>query len=161
MQKAFCLGIVLSFLASTASAADTPFGANLNVVASIRLTKQSDLNFGDVIRPMTGSSYSTISPRDPGAAVFKASGEAMRPVRAYVTTPSITLVNTENANQVVKVSQFRVGGALTEDATGKGSGSFDSTGRLYNIRVGARAHITADTKIGTYAGQAVLRLVYQ
>lgn len=137
------------------------FHGHLNLLQSISLTNQKDLDFGDVMRPLSGSVQVTVSPDDPGAAVFRATGEPLRSVEASITTPTVVLANDSDTSDTIEVTDFTLGGSLQDQGNGSGTANFDPEGVINHMTVGGTAMVNSENQPGDYTGNATFRLVYQ
>lgn len=141
-----------------ALATDSSFSINADLLSNIVLTKSQDMTFPDQ-EIGTAQTY-VVSPTDTGAAVFTATGSASKNVTGSVTTASVSLTCTTAATcgtETITANTFTTGG----DMAANGDATFDGTGNLSNLRIGASEVVTATNKAGSYAGSATFRLVYK
>lgn len=152
------LGSILasSTLVSSVYAQDETFEASIKLVEAIAVTEVAALRFPEQIAGTAAAVV--VAPADSGAAQFNSTGDASRNIVASVVETSIEMVTGDGVGSAkrITVDNFTTGGAVAAD----GSGAFDGTGALNNIRVGGTANMEADDIAGDYVGTATFRLVY-
>jgi len=93
-----------------------------------------------------------VAVNDAGAATFSATGTAGRSAYVRVTNTTVNITNGGGGvNNRITIGSFQVNNMYPV---------FNSSGQINNIRVGARAQITATKNEGDYSGTATLRLTY-
>lgn len=155
-------GCALAAIASTSGYASRSgdygqinFNVALVLFSEIEVEKVTDLNFGDVM--INGAKNVVVSVNSDGVAKFRASGDRNARIIAAVVQKSIKIKSgTSGPNHEITVDNWSYGG----NVNGQGQGRFDVNGNLQNIRVGATAHILANTKYGNYNGSATMRVTY-
>lgn len=131
----------------------------------IEIIERSDLRFPTIISNSDNTNV-TVAPEDAGAAVFDARGEPYQVVRVTVkhSHTYMDIVqqsgSADSGGKRVELIHFSYGGSLTERGGG-GTGIFDASGNLTNIRIGATAKIPSPVIPGNYRGQIILRIIYQ
>ena len=119
------------------------------------ITERSALSFPSLPSNTTAINLVT-NPSDSDAAVFDANGTANQPITVTTKESFIWL---RSGNQKIMIQDFTFGGSVT-DIGGSGTGSFDISGNLTNIRVGATVVIPASPVPGSYTGILTFKLVY-
>ncbi|MEI6093212.1 MAG: DUF4402 domain-containing protein [bacterium] len=145
------LTIVISalLLSATATATDQSFSTNLKLYKPITITKTQDLLFPDTT--LTGTAFNiVVIPGGSGSANFNAQGGKNRTITKSVVESSINM-SAPGATGTIAVDTFALSGPT----------AFDSLGNATGIKVGATAHILANTEDGNYSGTSTLRVVYQ
>ena len=120
----------------------------------VTLEEKSSLRFPDIVLGVdTGNII--VNPDDSGAAVFDATGTPNQSVRVLV----LSAIDMVSGNYSIGVRNFTYGGTLRDDGQG-GTGTFNSRGYLYNMRIGGTATVGQHLIPGYYIGQLTLRVVY-
>ncbi len=133
----------------------TDFNVSLVLFSEIEVQKITDLNFGDIM--LNGAKDVVVGVNDDGVAKFRANGDRNAHIIAGVVQDHIVLKSrTSGPNHEITVDNWTYGG----NVNGKGQGKFDGSGNIQNIRVGATAHLTANTMYGNYSGSATMRVTY-
>ena len=143
-------------LVSAANATDESFNIGITLIAPIVITETNALSF---VETTAGSDQTvTTAPGDGIAATFTATGEASRAVTGSVVEPSVVLTTGAGVTtpEQMTIDTFTTGG----DMSGAGAASFDGSGDLSDLRVGATANVLTEDVPGVYAGSATFRLVY-
>jgi len=93
-----------------------------------------------------------VDPNDSFAAIFNASGAPNTNFTTSIIENSINIITGDgsDATKRINVSTFTFSG-LT---------SFDGTGNVNGIKVGATFHILSNNIPGDYSGTATLRIIY-
>lgn len=127
--------------------------------ATIAITEIQGLSFPAAVAGTTTTMVTAAT--DSTAAVFNATGDANTALTAtIVETGVIITTGTGSTNsQKISIDNWTFGGSLT-DGGGSGTGTFDATGALTNLRIGATANVESDDIAGDYTGTVTLRLVY-
>ena len=153
--------VFIAIVAASASfstfASDESFNASIQLLEPITITESQSLSFEPTLSKQAVNVVT--APSDTRAAVFSAQGTANESISASVVETSIVMSKDGtgiNANETITVDSFKYGGNLASD----GTGSFDSSGSLTNMRVGATAHVQSDDVSGDYIGTATLRVTY-
>lgn len=135
------------------SSASTSASALATVIASISISKNRDLVFGEAA---PGDSAKTVAPAESASAEFSVTGQ---PNKSYsISLPgNIDMVksggSSSNPDQVISVSSFA--------SNPSGSGNLGAGGSQ-TLNVGAsRAAIRATQETGSYAGSFTLTVTYQ
>ena len=122
---------------------------------SYPLSSQNIIKLTDLVFPVQVwglATTVTVAVNDAGAATFTATGIAGRTAFVRVTTNSVNITNGGGGvNNRITINNFTVNNQ---------NPVFNALGQINNIRVGARATITASKKEGEYSGSATLRLTY-
>ena len=121
------------------------------------ITVISDLQF-PATESAAGSQSIVVQPNDGGAAVFDAVGTANQTVDVIIAEKSIQI--TTSSGTKLRVDSFTYGGSLTPSGIGA-TGTFDASGNLNNMRVGASASVKNNQISGTYSGTLTLKVTYQ
>ena len=123
--------------------------------ASSSLFSQNVIKLTDLIFPVQIwglASTVTVGVNDAGAATFTATGTPGATAEIRVTKNSVNIDNgIAGNNNKIEIDAFTINNETPV---------FDVTGQITNIRVGARATITAVKNEGEYTGSAKLRLTY-
>lgn len=133
-------------------------GNHIQTDPTVAITEISGIVFPSVV-PKATSQTIILNPSDSGAAFFQATGNALAGVILEVIPKDIIL--RAQGSTKITVEQFSFGGSITPTGDGLGYGTFDSTGNLTNIRIGAQAIIPANPKFGAYTGDASLRIIHE
>jgi hypothetical protein len=144
-------------LVSAANATDESFNIGITLIAPIVITETNALSF---VETTAGSDQTvTTAPGDGIAATFTATGEANRAVTGSVVESSVVLTTGAGVTtaEQMTVDTFTTGGT---DMSGAGAATFDGSGDLSDLRVGATANVLTEDVPGVYAGSATFRLVY-
>ena len=141
--------------AGTVMATDEPFNATMTLLAPIVITETQGLTFPTVAAGST--TPQTVAPAAAAAAIFTATGSASTGVTASVVESSIEMVTGDGVGTTkrITVDNFVLGGNVTG-----GTGTFDGSGNLADMRVGATANPQSDDIAGAYSGTATFRLIY-
>ncbi|WP_050742541.1 DUF4402 domain-containing protein [Deferribacter desulfuricans] len=144
--KVLTLAMVMSVLATAAFAASATGTATLDVIQALTITKNQDLNLGQVVQgDATGA---TVATTDANAASFTVTGQANAALSVTVDS-SVTL--DDGSGNTINVS-------LTNDAT---SPALDATGS-YTFHVGgSTGPIASSQPVGTYTGTFNVTVDYQ
>ena len=155
LNKIAALALGLSVVGA-ANAADETFNIGIKLIAPIVITETNALSFVDTV---AGTTQDVVTgPADALAAQFSATGEPSRPVTGSVVESSVEVTTGDGVGSTKRmtIQDFTTGG----DMSGAGSASFDGSGDLSDLRVGATAKVESDDIPGDYAGTATFRLVY-
>lgn len=167
-------GLAMAAIASGAHAqasATSTTSASATIFRPITLTKNTDLRFGTIVRPTTGSDTVTIDATDgtralaSNSAVALTSGAHVSPGRATFTVAgeggqafSITVPASFNMTRTGGSETIAI--ALTASATsGTLSGALASSGSA-SFGVGGAMPVTSSTASGAYAGSFVTTVAY-
>lgn len=146
---------VVAVAAQSGQYGEASFNATLTLYAPIVVTKLHDLTFGEIVSGT--ASDNTIAPGSANAAQFSATGDVNADVTGAVQSSSITLTNgVSGPTGQITVDTFTYGGDLSSG----GAGSFDSSGDISDMRVGATAHVASNDTPGAYTGSATFRVTY-
>jgi hypothetical protein len=164
----------LGFAAALAAAAfcgaaqaqtSTSTTASLTVIEpALTVTKTSDLAFGSVVRPTSGSG--TISIDANSGNVSTGGGVAVASVGGPATRASYTIEGVPNRNiQVTLPSNFsmtRTGGTetLTVTLTSSMGGGQIGSGGSVNVHVGGQVVLSSSTVAGAYTGNFSMTVAY-
>jgi hypothetical protein len=154
-NKIAALSLTLG-LVSAANATDESFNIGITLIAPIVITETNALSF---VETTAGSDQTVITaPGDGIAATFTATGEASRAVTGSVVESSVVLTTGAGVTtpEQMTIDTFTTGG----DMSGAGATSFDGSGDLSDLRIGATANVLTEDVPGVYAGSATFRLVY-
>lgn len=146
------------FFSTQLMAEDTEtFLATMKLLAPIVITETQALSFADTVSGVNSTVVTAAA--DGAAATFTATGEPSRAVTGSVVEASIDMITNvgATAQEVIVVDTFTTGG----DLDGTGSGTFNASGALNNLQIGATANVSSDDIPGDYQGTATFRLVYQ
>ena len=138
-------------------ATDEAFNVTMSLITPIVITETQALSFANTSQ---GSAATVVTaPTDGTAAIFSATGAASTAVTGSVVEASITMTTGDGVGTTkqITVDTFATGG----DMDGAGAATFDGTGNLSNLRIGATANVEAEDIAGAYSGTATFRLVYQ
>ena len=148
-------GLSISMI-NSASAADESFNASMTLLAPITITETNALSFantesGQLVDVVTAALDST-------AAQFTSTGEPSTAVTGSVVETSIVMITGTGdvTTKQITVDTWSFGG----DMNGSGVATYDGSGDLSNLRVGATAHVEAEDIAGAYAGSATFRVTY-
>ncbi len=148
MKRLFVLISALTMSAGV-YATDQSFNATLKLYKPITISKVQDLAFPDTT--LTGSAIDiVVAPGDSGAATFNAEGGKNRNITKSVVESSIDM-SAPGVTGKIAVDNFILTGAT----------AFDGSGNANGLKVGATAHVLADSEDGDYSGTATYRVVYQ
>lgn len=150
MGQRFLRGVYLFFLCSL------PYPAHAVIV----ITEVQALSFMNIA---AGTSTTIVTaPGDTNAAVFNATGDVSAAVTVSIVenNVNITTGSGNGAQRKIPITAWTFGGSLT-DAGGSGTASFDASGILNNMRIGASATVDANNLAGDYSGTVTLRVVLQ
>jgi hypothetical protein len=167
-------GIILAAIAALAAAAfcgaaqaqtSTSTTASLTVIEpALTVTKTSDLVFGAVVRPTSGSG--TISIDANSGNVQTAGGVSVASVGGPATRASYTVEGVPNRNiQVTLPNNFsmtRTGGSETLTVTltsSMGGGQIPGSGSV-NVYVGGQVVLSSTTVAGAYTGNFSMTVAY-
>lgn len=140
-----------------AVATDEAFNVSMSLIAPIVITETQALSFASA---GAGSGSTVVTAATDGtAAIFTATGEASTAVTGSVVDANITMTTGDGVGTTkqITVDTFTTGG----DMDGSGSATFDGSGDLTNLRIGATANVEAEDIAGSYSGTTTFRLVYQ
>lgn len=152
MKKVF-IGFMI-FLTGKAIAATETFEATLELLAAINITEVQALAFPDTEAGTAGTLV--VAPADATAAVFSATGSASANIAV-----SVGDINMTDGTDNIPVATWVFGGNLVDGGDGNnGTGSFDGTGNIADMRVGATATLGGTEGAGSYAGTATFTVVY-
>ena len=143
-------------LSSAALAEDASFTLGMQLLAPIELTLNNSLSFAD-----TTSGQDTVistAPDNANAVIFSATGEPNRAVTGSVVESSVLMTTGTGttSDEQITVDSFQTGGTM--DASGQAT--FDGSGQLDDLRIGASAHVESEDVPGAYSGNATFRLTY-
>jgi hypothetical protein len=149
--------ITLASIATSAFATDEAFTSSMTLLAPIVITETSALTFANAVSGQASTVTSSASSAN--AAQFTATGEASTAVTGSIVEANITMTTGDGigSTKQITVDSFTTGG----DMDGSGAATFDGSGNLSNLRVGATANVLAEDIAGAYTGTATFRLVYQ
>ena len=138
-------------------ATDANFNISATIISNIAVTTAQNLSF-PVHEAVSSDTPVVVAPGDTTAAKFTATGEAGKNVTGSVTDSSITLTCSTGAcnGDTITVNGFSLGG----DMSSSGAATFNNSGQLNNLLVGATETLTNTDKPGDYSGSATFRLVY-
>ena len=143
-------------LINSASAADESFNASMTLLAPITITETNALSFantesGQLVDVTTAALDST-------AAQFTSTGEPSTAVTGSVVETNINMTTGtgDDSTKQIVVDTWTFGG----DMNGSGVATYDGSGDLSNLRVGATAHVEAEDIAGAYSGAATFRVTY-
>lgn len=140
--------LVLCLLGISALASDKSFDVTMKLLKPIAITKVQDLLFPDTT--LTGSAFTVVvATGDSGAASFTATGGKSRSIAKSIVETSIDM-SASGVTGKIAVDTFTLAGPT----------AFDSSGNITGLKVGATAHVLADSEDGDYSGTATLRVVY-
>jgi hypothetical protein len=142
------------FAGRTGNFGEEAFNASINLFRSIQIRKISDLSFGDVVA--LADKKVVVEAGDSGAAIFEAFGDKQAHVIGRVQEASIEMASVDRRGDTITVDSWAYGGSMDKN----GAATFDKDGDLYDLRVGAAAHVKSDNDAGRYVGQATFRLTY-
>ena len=126
------------------------------LILSVNLNAQSITLVSSMIFPVQTWGVGitvTLAANDAGAAVFNATGMIPgRTVTCSISSSSVNITTTggTGANYRIPISNYTISGCTAV---------VPATGVINNIRVGARATITASKAEGVYSGTNTFRLV--
>lgn len=143
-------------LVGNAVAVDKTFNIGLKLLAPIVISESKAMDFPDTVSGAASTLVTTAAGTD--AAILTATGEANRAATASVVETSVEITTGlgDDATKRITVDTFTLGG----DIGVGGAVTFDGTGNLSDMRVGATAHVESNDIAGDYAGTATFRLVY-
>ena len=138
-----------TFSATNALAVSDTFNATLVVKQAISLTKDKDLDFGEVLT--THNTDIVVAQADAGAAKFTINGENNAPVT--VTINDTDLVHTDGTNKIAATFDFNASPTLS--GTGAAELLIGGTAKVADA-------VTANNFIaGTYQASVNVDVVYQ
>ena len=155
-------GVACFFAASAwaVTGGSAPFTISARLLASTTITNTQPLTFPAhlVVASGAGNETETVAADAGTAAIFTAVGEPDQAITADVTASTVTLNCTSPTctGDTLSVGTFTFGGTLSP----AGQATFDSSGNLTNLRVGATLTITDAAKAGSYSGTGTFRITY-
>ncbi len=144
----------LSF--SALAAEEERFNATLTLLAPMSIVEVKGLGFEAALANQNVSIVTAAT--DTKAATFTARGTALWEVQGSVVESSIDMTTGDgsDATKTITVSSFTYAG----DMDASGVATFNGSGELSNLRVGATAEINSNDIAGDYSGEATFRLTY-
>ena len=166
MSKSVLAALVLSAAATPALAASANGTATVTILRHITVTKNSDLQFGTVVEPSSGSATVTIDTAgtrtttlDVGGAPFAVSdftvaGEGASPV--MVSVPATFTITNQTTTGTLTVTTT---GNTLNTGSQTLSGTFGSPGVL-DVKVGGQITVQSTTNSGLYSGTFAVTASY-
>ena len=153
MKLAHQIALVLLASAATlpAFAAETTASASVKVLRPIAVSKNTDLAFGTVIKPASGTDTVAVANTSSDAASFTISGEGAQAITVTVDS-SFEMVNGSDKFTVTTSADKTGAQAL--------SGTLGSAGALA-VKVGGSFALPAEAATGNYSGSFKIAAVYQ
>ena len=160
------LAILMVVLASPAGAANAPGSAALNLLKPLLLSKTTDLDFGSMFVPATGTGtvkvdpngaatvYTGIAPAGASGtsrAVFTGSATRLSLVFIQLPAGSVTLTRVGSLTDTIAASNFTIDGAGVLRLVGT---------TAYTIGVGATLSVPSTTVQGSYVGSFTITANY-
>lgn len=144
-------------LASPASAATAPGSANLNLFKPLLLAKTTDMDFGSLFPPATGTGTIKLDPNGGATVYVGATAAGASPTSRAVFTSTATRLSLVFLQYPAgSITLTRVGGAETLTAS---NFTIDSAGVLrivgtapYTIGIGATLSVPSTAVGGSYLG---------
>ena len=157
--------IALTSLTTGAMAASVPqtAAASVTVISPVTVTKTADMAFGNVVRPITGTSTITLNTTntvsESGAGDGSvAPGLATSSARFDVTAPAGTVFTTAQGLAFAQVGLQNVRPSLPQTADGT-LGTIPASG-VQNIRYGGSFDMNSSTTIQSYTGTLTVTVSY-
>lgn len=162
MNNLTTLSVFCATLIATASFAANPnvntsFNISATLQQTISLSKIRDLSF-PAQTSGTAATY-TVAPTDATSAAFSATGTPLQTAQLSFGAPTATLTCTSGAClssgvNTITVNAFQCGATTCEY-------TFNTTGGITNMSIGASESIVAANQSGTYTGTQNITLAYK